>query len=527
MKITKKDRKKIRESVSVVLVLAVMGSNICYQETYAKAEKNQAFFGGSEQQSFSEEGTTQMGTISQLPEFSTSGIVLEAEEVYVAAGDTVEEGDALYKITDESITTAIAYYENKVKAAEDALETANMDYEAGKLEAEYEKQDILLDAESAKTQLDASLLDLEDSVEEKLEEWEQAKEDISTYTDMLSNNTYYVNAGIEDKTADVTTAEAAVTSAQTEYDTAKQALDAAKQALAANIASLVSATGTGTGATESGTESTEASQNGWSEENIQSIQSLSTTIEANYNTLNSAEAALEEKEKNLDAAKMSLQEAQKSLEEATMEYEKNTEDAEQKLEELESRVDGLQADYEAAARDAQVQELMLTNEYDKAVLNGTYADTIYASSLSEYKTAVNNAQNTLDELKEMQEVLLGMKDGVIYADESGTLAAVTYEAEDYLMADTALVTYYDTSVLTISVEISQEDIAKVAVGDVVTVNISGNRRGNVEGVVQSVASTATTGGSVSNVNYTVVIAIDNTEAGLSSGSSATVVFEYE
>ena len=75
-------------------------------------------------------------------------------------------------------------------------------------------------------------------------------------------------------------------------------------------------------------------------------------------------------------------------------------------------------------------------------------------------------------------------------------------------------------------EVEQENIAKIAVGDEVSVSISGNRRGNVTGTVASVASSATTGRSVSDVTYAVVISVDNSENALSAGSSATVIFEY-
>ena len=47
------------------------------------------------------------------------------------------------------------------------------------------------------------------------------------------------------------------------------------------------------------------------------------------------------------------------------------------------------------------------------------------------------------------------------------------------------------------------------------------------GTVSSIASSATTGGSVSNVTYAVIISIDNSDGRLGSGSSATVTFQGE
>ena len=62
-------------------------------------------------------------------------------------------------------------------------------------------------------------------------------------------------------------------------------------------------------------------------------------------------------------------------------------------------------------------------------------------------------------------------------------------------------------------------------GDDVSVAISGSRD-SLTGTIQSIASSATTGGSVSNVTYAVVIAIDNSDGRLSSESSAEITFEY-
>ena len=86
--------------------------------------------------------------------------------------------------------------------------------------------------------------------------------------------------------------------------------------------------------------------------------------------------------------------------------------------------------------------------------------------------------------------------------------------------------YYDKNSLIISVEIEQENIAKIAVGDEVSVSVSGNRRGNITGKISSIASSATTGRSVSDVAYTVIVSIDNEKQSLSAGASAIVTFIY-
>ena len=188
-------------------------------------------------------------------------------------------------------------------------------------------------------------------------------------------------------------------------------------------------------------------------------------------------------------------------------------------------MEDLQQDYEQAERDAVTALAEAQNIYDEAVLAGKYAQTEYESALAELESAVESAQNALDSLKEEQEALLALEDGVVCADRAGTLASISYEAEDVLQKGVAFASYYVTDTIYISVEVPQEDIAKLTVGDEVDVAISGNRGGAITGEISSIATSATTGGSISNVTYAVVISIDNTEGTLSSGSSATVTFD--
>lgn len=198
-----------------------------------------------------------------------------------------------------------------------------------------------------------------------------------------------------------------------------------------------------------------------------------------------------------------------------------------KITELTDSLDDLKSDYEQAERDATTQKAELQNEYDTAVVEGKYAGSTYESTVSGLESAVESAQDTLDTLKEEQTALLALENSVVTADEDGTIAAVPYEAEDTLQSGTAFALYCDTQTIMISVEVPQENIAQVGVGDEVSVMIAGNRDGAVTGTVSSIASSATTGGSVSNVTYAVIISIDNSDGRLGSGSSATVTFQGE
>lgn len=447
--------------IASIAAVCVMTGGIGYQAAVSGAQTDSTESSVKDQNtdqqestdgSFSEEGTTQIGTVSQMPEFTVNAVTMTVEEVYASSGDTVSIGDALFKLTDESMEAAKSYYEDAISDAENTLKTAEANLASGKLSAESTKQDADLTAQTAADSYQAQVDALDAAVEEKKEAYDEAVEQISEYQTKIDNNDYYVECAIDEK---------------------KAAVDAATTALA------------------------------------------------------QAQDTLTQAQQSADAAQSTLEQAQKEFDSAVETYNKNVEETNTKITELTDSLDDLKSDYEQAERDATMQKAELQNEYDTAVVEGKYAGSTYESTVSELESAVESAQDTLDTLKEEQTALLALENGVVTADEDGTIAAVPYEAEDTLQSGTAFALYCDTQTIMISVEVPQENIAQVGVGDEVSVMIAGNRDGAVTGTVSSIASSATTGGSVSNVTYAVIISIDNSDGRLGSGSSATVTFQGE
>lgn len=457
----RKPGKRMASVIVSIAAVCVMTGGIGYQAAVSGAQtdstENSVKAQNTDQQestdgSFSEEGTTQIGTVSQMPEFTVNAVTMTVEEVYASSGDTVSIGDALFKLTDESMEAAKSYYEDAISDAENTLKTAEANLASGKLSAESTKQDADLTAQTAADSYQAQVDALDAAVEEKKEAYDEAVEQISEYQTKIDNNDYYVECAIDEK---------------------KDAVDAATTALA------------------------------------------------------QAQDTLTQAQQSADAAQSTLEQAQKEFDSAVETYNKNVEETNTKITELTDSLDDLKSDYEQAERDATMQKAELQNEYDTAVVEGKYAGSTYESTVSELESAVESAQDTLDTLKEEQTALLALENGVVTADEDGTIAAVPYEAEDTLQSGTAFALYCDTQTIMISVEVPQENIAQVGVGDEVSVMIAGNRDGAVTGTVSSIASSATTGGSVSNVTYAVIISIDNLDGRLGSGSSATVTFQGE
>ncbi len=502
--------RKISCVVAGVAAVAIFGGAVAYSAVSAGTSGTESGTDGQEKvaeetgNSFSEDGTTQIMTEEQDPGFTVSVVTMTVDEVYAEAGSTVSEGDALFSVTADSIADAIAYYEDAVDDAESALNTAQIEFESGVLEAEYDLQDAQVTADSASSEYDAGVSALQVAVDEAKQEYDDTVQQIWDDQEIIDSNAYYDEVGIGDKATAVDTATTSVTDTTAALEEAQNVYTTANATVSSDIDAL----------------KTQIAADAETED----LQSALSQLESDYATAVSAYETLTNAKSAVDSAQSALDLANQAYESAVTLYNTKVDATNAEITELSESLDDLQSAYEEAQRNAVTSSAELLNTYEEAVLAGKYADTEYQSTLLTLQEAVDSAQEKLDTLKEEQEAVLAMQDGVVRADRDGVLAAVSYEAEDVLYDNLAFAYYYDTSKIYISVEVDQENIAKLAVGDTVDVAISGNRQGSIEGTISSIASSKTSGGSMSNVTYAVVIEIDNSDGSLSSGSSATVTF---
>ena len=503
-KLLGKHSRKFYGILAGILTAAVAGSGVGYHviaasDTADQTEEDTQIdeTDGQEDGSFSGTGTTQVKTESQLPDFSVNAVTMTVEEVYVEAGSTVAEGDALFKIDDESMADAKAYYEDAISDAKTALQSAKIDFESGVLEAESELSSTKLAAEDT---YDAAVSELSVKTSEAQEAYDEAVEEISDYQDAIDNGTYYTQVGINEKQAAVDTAQAALTEKQTQLSDAQSSSQAAKETYAVDMANLKTQIEAGASYTD--------------------LAALADQLAADYTAVQDAADALSQNQTEVESAYSALQLANQTFQKAVEEYNTKVTEANEKIAELTDELEELSDACDEAERNETTAQPALLQQ-------GKYADTEYEASLEHLRSAVDEAQDTLDELKEQQSALLAIEDGVVCADRDGTLASVTYEAGDTLIKNTAFASYYDLDTILISVEVSQNNIAKLAVGDTVQVQISGSRMGAIDGTVYSIASEKTSGGSMSNVTYAVIVAVDNTDGTLTTGVQATVKFETQ
>ena len=460
--------------------------------------------------SFTGEGTTADGDITQELDVDTSAVELIIEEVYAASGDVVEEKAQLYKITEESFTEAKAYYEELVAEAKVQADRAQMEYEAGKAQAAYDLEETQSNAANAKAVYDAGNSSLEQKAADANAALENAKNQISTYQSNLDGNKYYTDADVEEKQKNLKAAEKEEKSAKKTYEKAKEEYENTYNSMGTYVTELnqlITEAGGVVNAPDAVTEK------------VQRLAESNQVLAEKKNVMQAAENAYQE-------AIQAKEKAQNEYQEANMNYEKSVSEATARKETLESSLTSLEWACETAQNAVETGKVQNQNTYDATVLEGEYADTVYESAVASYQKALDEAEEALEEAKEQQNALLAITDGIITAEYAGELSGVYYKAGDVITASLPLATYSDPSLLTIETEVSQEDISKIAVGDSVQVMLTGVRGSMPEGTIDYIASSATSGRSMSNVTYTVKVTIDNSEGKISADTSAYVIFHY-
>lgn len=184
-----------------------------------------------------------------------------------------------------------------------------------------------------------------------------------------------------------------------------------------------------------------------------------------------------------------------------------------------------QADIEAAKSGLEVQGLKNKSTYDNAVLGGALAEDIYNYTVNSLEEAVASAQADVEEMKQNLENFQEFvgDDGVIYADGNGVVTSVSYEAGDDLIAAGAILSYVKEDAYAVTIDVSEEDVSAIAVGDKVDIVMTAYPEEIYEGTVESITTTATSD-YASTISYPVTIRIEGNISLLYGGMTANVTF---
>lgn len=459
--------KKQKKRILIIVALAVLVLAACYTVFIAPLlEKEQWIYKeetverGTLKVGVTESGSLEYGVQSVLydldldvsdeddddededSEEETVQKYLKIEEMYVAAGQRIAEGDALCKLTEDSV----ADVRNLLKSA---LVDAQSEY--ADAEAEYR-----LSALEAQTEYDSSKT-----------ESGYADDIYKRASASVNNDIQAMQVEIEQRNANIASLQEKVDEAQEDYNEALADYEEAKA----------------------------------------SMDQVDTDNTINFMLIQNGYLSAQTKYEN---AKRTLKQAQQNLQDNADE------------------IEALQRKLAAAQARKEIDKLDVEADYQEAVISGTNAEITYNAQMESLKETLQEAEDEKTKIEEQLEAFEAFvgEDGTIYATESGIVTEVAYEAGDRLVNTGLILAYATPEDMTITVDVTQEDVVDLSVGDSVDITFRAYEDTTYTGKIQSIDTTATAENS-NTVSYTVVILVEGDTELLYGGMSADVIFVTE
>lgn len=365
---------------------------------------------------------------------------LEIDQVYVVSGQQVEEGDALFSLTESSVAAVRRKISAALAEAEISLSTVQTEYET-------------------------SLISAKNTYDSSVKKGNRASEEYQAATSQSSARITGLEGEIELLTLEITQAQEAladedflesISEAQTAYTSAKNKYEDTDVHNATAYISNLDAY----------------------EQARETRDQLLTQKETYENTIIDNQSEIEKKQKELQSAQT----------------------------------------------DKVLDDQQAKNDYNSAVLSGELAQDIYDYSTESLQDAVTQAQSTYDELQQLLDdfnVFVG-EDGTVYAPEDGLLISVNCEEEEELTGESTLISY-TTRDGTVSIDVSEEDIAAISVGSSVEIVFTAYPEETYEGTVLSITTTAASD-YAATISYPVLIGVEGDTGKLYGGMTADVTF---
>lgn len=218
-----------------------------------------------------------------------------------------------------------------------------------------------------------------------------------------------------------------------------------------------------------------------------------------------------------------LNRAKESYEQFMESYQTSHDEIDEKLKEI------AEIQQEIMVQNQLVEKTLLASRQtlESTNISGSIAEQKYQNSLKNYKNAVAKAETALKQATEKLEAFEAfIGDGTVYAKGNGMITELGYEKGDYLIESGILISYASEENKTVSVDVSEEDIVTIHVGDKVNLTFTAYPDETYEGIVTSVTTTATSRNTVT-VSYPVEISIQGDTSKIYGGMTADVTFITE
>ncbi|WP_303837060.1 HlyD family secretion protein [Ruminococcus flavefaciens] len=194
------------------------------------------------------------------------------------------------------------------------------------------------------------------------------------------------------------------------------------------------------------------------------------------------------------------------------------------LSQLQTQLESLRSQLSSAESSRSSDELAAKQTYEEACMYYENAQDLYEVSVNGVGSAAEEAQEAVDAAKaDLEAFEKYISDGSIRAEYSGTITGVGYSSGDTLTSETAIASYADAESITVTVNVTEDDISVVHLEDTVDISFLSYPDEMFSGYVSEIGSSSTSGNS-STVGYPVTVVVTSVPETLLSGMTANVTF---
>ncbi|MDD2969265.1 MAG: HlyD family efflux transporter periplasmic adaptor subunit [Lachnospiraceae bacterium] len=232
----------------------------------------------------------------------------------------------------------------------------------------------------------------------------------------------------------------------------------------------------------------------------------------------------EEADKENEMTFVAKQAAYLEAKEAYESYVENLKTLQEQMTAQEEKVIAYQLEIEGTKAELTRTTLEAKQTYETETITGSIAPDTYEYAKGTLEEAVVEAQTAVEEANEKLtdfETFVG--DGSVYAQSDGLIMSVNYETGDSLINSGELFTYVTQDSITLSVDVSQEDIVDLAVGDSVSIAFTAYPDENYSGEITAITTTATSE-HATTISYPVTIKVLGDTSKLYEGMTGDVTF---
>lgn len=211
--------------------------------------------------------------------------------------------------------------------------------------------------------------------------------------------------------------------------------------------------------------------------------------------------------------------------ESTVEsLESDIEKVEEEIEQVEDNYNRYEEEYSKAKRDLDSGLLTAQETYDLRILAYDHAEETKEISLAYLDNSLEIVEDTYLEMAEkLSEIDEYIVDQAVLSFYSGVITDVSVQGGDEITYESVMITMYDTSEVTMSATISEDDMSAIELGTLANIVLTAYEEDVYQAVVTDV-SEATYNSNLGENEYTVTVTIEGEVEDLYQGMTGDVTF---